>query len=235
MLHEFHKLLKHIRLQHRPLSRYRWHAPCSPPLEYDHSGHMLLKGNGMSSLTGFRSKFDPMVVCGAILALSALVLTPVSPATAADTENDSGTYTHPEYSMQFTDTPGWRHRPRPGDETTHEIYDPQTGIHVLMWMTSTEQSASRYLSKMSRMMNLTLDSDPLPFRIDEHDSWVLDVPGTIEGESVRTVLAVVPSGYSPANPKEILLYIFQFHCPAEESLELRPVLHGFLHGIRITD
>ena len=33
-----------------------------------------------------------------------------------------------------------------------ELVDPETAIHVLLWYTSTEQSAERYLSKMSHMM-----------------------------------------------------------------------------------
>lgn len=157
------------------------------------------------------------------------------PDTKTDAIFDPGTYLHPHYLMQFTDSPGWVHRPRPGDPMTHELVDPRSGIHALMWMTSTEQSALRYLTKMSRMMDLTLENKPFPFRIDGRDSWVLDVPGVVEGKSVRTLLAVVPSGHSPVNPRENLLYIFQFYCPAEEAAELQPVLHGFLHGIRVTD
>ena len=61
-------------------------------------------------------------------------------------------YKHPDIDMQFTAGHGWDHVPRPGDEGTHERVDRETGLHVLMWHTTSEQSAKSYLAKMSDMM-----------------------------------------------------------------------------------
>jgi hypothetical protein len=167
--------------------------------------------------------------CGLAAALFALLL-----AGSAVAEN-LRPYKHPDLDVQFTASPGWQHLPRAGDPGTHERLDPETGIHVLLWFTSTEMSAERYLSKMSHMMDLTLDSKARPYTLDGREAWVLDVPGTVDGTSVRTLLAVIPSGRSRSHPFEINLYCVQIWCPAESHPRLAHRMQELLTSVRITD
>jgi hypothetical protein len=144
-------------------------------------------------------------------------------------------YKHPDLDLQFTAPHGWQHRPRPGDPGTHERVDPETGIHVLMWSTSTEQSAKRYLNKMSSMMSLKRVAKPRAQSIDGRDAWVLEARGTVEGDLVETLLAVIPSGRSRLHPFETKLYIVQIQVPAVHHPGEAGRAEQLLETVRVTD
>lgn len=166
-----------------------------------------------------------------VLIAALALLLPAAPSAA----QESRPYKHPELDMQFRASDGWRHRPRPGDEGTHELVDPETGIHVLMWSTSTEQGASDYLSKMAGMMDIAPDAAPQALRVDGRDGWFLTASGTVEGRAVNTLLAVFPSGKSRRHPFENVIYIVQVHCPAGDYSRLAERMAGLLQSVRITD
>jgi len=169
----------------------------------------------------------PITILATVLILPALLMSAAA--------QDLRPYKHPNLDMQFTAGEGWRHTPRPGDEGTHERVDPENGIHVLMWATSTEQSAERYLWKMSHMMDLAPGAEPQSRTIDEREAWFLDAAGTIEGTSVQTLLAVIPSGKSPRHPFENNLHIVQVWCRAEDHPQLAGQMEELLDSVRITD
>lgn len=165
----------------------------------------------------------------------ATVLALILAQTALAIAQDLRPYKHPDLDMQFTAPEGWRHRPRIGDEGTHERVDPETGIHVLMWRTSTEQNAQSYLRKMSHMVDLDLDREPQQRTIGGRSAWVLDVGGTVEGITAQTFLTVIPSGKSRRRPFENNLYIVQIWCRAEDQPRLGDIMEELLASVRITD
>jgi len=162
--------------------------------------------------------------------LIALAILFVASAANAD---ESRVYEHPGLEFRFTASPGWQRQPHPEDDLIYEVADPETGIHVLLWYTSTEQSASRYLKKMASMKDLTVDGEPQPRRIHQLDAWVLSAPGTIAGESIHTLLAVIAGGKSRAHSKEEALYIVQIRCPAADLSEHAVVMEGILDSVKI--
>jgi len=149
--------------------------------------------------------FRTTVILAAVLAL-------LLPATAEELRP----YKHPGLDMQFSAAPGWRHQPRPGDEGTHERVDPESGIHALMWSTSTEQSAERYLKKMASMIDIAPGGTFAAREINGRDASVLTTEGTI--------LAVIPSGKSRRYPFENKLYIVKIECPADCLGEMEQLL-----------
>lgn len=166
--------------------------------------------------------------------LAAAVITPIL-LTAPAAAQDLRPYKHPNLDLQFTASGGWHHEPRPGDEQTHERVDPETKIHVLMWRTSTEQSAERYLWKMSHMMDLGPDLQQQPQTIDGRAAWVLSATATVEGTAAQTLLAVIPSGKSRRHPFAENLYIVQIWCPREDGPRLAGRMAELLGSVRITD
>lgn len=144
-------------------------------------------------------------------------------------------YKHPALDMQFTAPVGWPQVPRPGDESVHERVDPETGIHVLMWYTSTEQSAERYLVKMADMMGLDLSVQPMSLTLDGRQAWLLETAGTVDGKDVWSRLAVIPSGKSHLHPRENNLYIVKICCPVEDHIRLEHQLQQLISSVRITD
>ena len=144
-------------------------------------------------------------------------------------------YVHPDLDFGFSAFPGWQHRPRPGDRGTHERIDPETGIHVLLWSTTTETSAARYLEKMSHMMDLDLESEGRPVTIGVREAWMLDASRTVEGTRARTYLAVIPSGKSLIHPAENQLYIVQIWCPVDDHRRLAERMDRILASVRVTD
>lgn len=161
----------------------------------------------------------------------ALILLLLSAPTAA---GELRPYKHPALDMQFSAGHGWRNQPRPGDEGTSELVDPETGIHVLMWMTTTEQSARGYLLKMSSMMDV-IPGEALARTIGGREAWLMRAPGTIEDRAVETLLAVIPSGKSRRHPFENNLYIVRIWCPAEDHPRLAARMEELLQTVRVTD
>jgi hypothetical protein len=155
----------------------------------------------------------------------------VAPAPAAQYQ----VYRHPTLDFRFEAPPGWQQVNHPEDDLIYEVVDSGTGIHVMMWYTETEQDALRYLKKMAGMKDLRLDRQPQPQRIGQLDGWVLRVPGNIAGTAVRTVLAVVPCGMSPARPDENALYVVQIWCSAERAAEHERTMDEILASVVVRD
>jgi hypothetical protein len=163
------------------------------------------------------------------IALALLIVAAAAPA------QELRPYKHPDLDMQFTADEGWHHRSRPGDAGTHERVDPETGIHVLMWYTSTEQNAESYLLKMAHMMDLALGAELQRRTIAGREVWVLDTTGKVEETPVHSLLAVIPSGKSRQHPFENNLYIVQIWCPVADHTRLADHMAELLHTVRITD
>ena len=86
-----------------------------------------------------------------------LIALPLLLAAAAPADADAGemrSFAHPDRPMEIRDYGGWRIVARPGDPGTSEWEQDNSGVHVLMWFTSTEMNAERYLRKMANMMDL---------------------------------------------------------------------------------
>ena len=162
--------------------------------------------------------------------ISLLILCVALPANARSLR----VYEHPSLEFRFTASVGWQPVAHPEDELIYEVADPETGIHVLLWYTSTEQSALRYLEKMAGMKDLVLEQKPQPKRFDEHDGWVFHLPGKIAGESIHSVLAAIDGGQSRSQPKERALYIVQIWCPAETSMDNWRTMDDILNSVMIT-
>lgn len=143
-------------------------------------------------------------------------------------------YEHPSLGFAFTAPDGWKPVVHPEDDLIYEVADSKTGIHVLLWYTSTEQSALRYLEKMAGMKDLNIEQKPQARRFDLYDGWVFRLPGKIEGKSVRTVLAAIDGGKSGPHPEERALYIVQIWCPAETSMDHWRRMDDILNSVTIT-
>jgi hypothetical protein len=169
-------------------------------------------------------------------AIIALSLVPVLMLLSIDAACDAGqTYKHPTLGFQFTATPGLKHVPRPGDEGTYEVMDPESDIHVMLWCTTTEQDARRYLWKMADMMGLVSDEKPLRVRISGHNAWMFDVAGSVNNEPAHVLLATIQYGMSTKHPRENALYIAQIWCPEEKYDENKEEMQEILTGIEIID
>ncbi len=84
-----------------------------------------------------------------ILALLASLL--IAPAAAVRVEAKAETHRHPDLPVQFKTFEGWHRVPRPGDEGTFEMASPGDKVTIMVWHTSTEQDARKYLMKMADM------------------------------------------------------------------------------------
>jgi predicted Zn-dependent protease len=165
-----------------------------------------------------------------ILIAMAAILS-VAPAAA----RDAGLYRHPRLDIQFTAPEGFRQQEHPEDVLIYEVANPQTGIHVMLWSTTTEQSGLKYLQKMAHMKDLSLDGEPQKRWIDRRESWVFDVPGTIAGSPIRTLLAVILSGPCQERPAENVLTVVQIWCPTETHAEHARAMEAILESVRITN
>jgi hypothetical protein len=172
----------------------------------------------------------PAAATGPIATLL-LLCSIAGPAAAAELRP----YGHPDLDLRFSAPPGWRHRPRPGDEGTHERVDPETGIHVLMWGTSTESAPGRYLAKMAGMMGLRPEGEPRAWTVDGSEARILAAAGDVDGQAVRTLLAVIPAGRSARHPFEREFRIVQIWCPAADHPRLAARMEELLGTVRLTD
>jgi hypothetical protein len=158
----------------------------------------------------------------AVMLLSAVLATPGKALGKAETHR------HPDLPFQFKVFEGWKQVPRPGDEGTFEMASPNGELDVMLWYTSTEQDARRYLIKMADMKGLELHRGQQPdtVRTDHHMMLIYDVTGTI--------LAVIHNGQSIGRPVENALYITQISCPREKYEEYRKLMRDILGTVRVT-
>ena len=134
-------------------------------------------------------------------------------------------YGHHELPFAFKCYEGWKRVPRPGDEGTSEWVNPPSTMRVLLWATSTEQDAGRYLAKMADMKGLDSAAD-VPDTVGTHgpDALVLESPGT--------VLGVIHTGMSKERPRENILYIIQIICLPERHEEEKGFMYELIESVR---
>jgi hypothetical protein len=121
------------------------------------------------------------------------------------------------------------------DKGIYEIFDPDTGIHVMLWYTTTEQDAPRYLEKMADMKGLVLEGKPAKIQIRGRDAWLYNAPGFVNKKSVQILLAVIPDGKSKEYPRENALHIIQIWCPEEQFIDNKQGMMLILNSIQITE
>ncbi len=145
------------------------------------------------------------------------------------------TYTHPSLDIAFEATANWRQVPRPEDKLIYEVADPDGAVHVVLWATSTEQSASGYLWKMADMRGMTVPERPTPTTIGGSDAWILSAPGSERNVRSRVVLAVIPHGKSMEWPREDVLYIVMIWCPEEDYERHQQVMGEILGSVQLVE
>ena len=144
-------------------------------------------------------------------------------------------YKHPTLNIQFKASQNWRKVPRPEDKLIHEVTDPDSTVHVVLWYTETEQDAPGYLWKMAHMKDLVLGKKPSKRQIKNREAWVLNVPGYENKKPIQMLLAVIPHGKSLIRPRENALFIIQIWCPVEKSEQLMPIMQNILDSVKITN
>jgi len=145
------------------------------------------------------------------------------------------TYKHPSLNIQFKASQNWQHVSRPEDKLIFEVMDPDSIVHVVLWYTETEQDAPGYLWKMANMKDLVLGEKPSKRRINNRDTWVLNVTGHERKMPIRMLLAVIPHGKSLIRPKENVLFIIQIWCPEESYEQHMHMMENILDSMEITD
>ena len=145
------------------------------------------------------------------------------------------TYEHPSLGFRFEASPNWVRVPRPEDKMIYEVMDPESRIHMILWHTSTEQSARGYLLKMANMKDLEVEEEPSKIRIKGHKAWLLDLPGRINNAAISTFLVVIQHGKSARHPKENALYIAQIWCPESEYDRHVQRMKDIIGSIEITE
>ncbi|NIM57950.1 MAG: hypothetical protein GTO16_03275 [Candidatus Aminicenantes bacterium] len=148
---------------------------------------------------------------------------------------DLQVYKHPKQNIQFEASAGWKENPYHKDKGIYEIFDPDKDIHVMLWLTTTEQKAPRYLEKMADMKGLVLEGKPAKIQIKNHDVWLYNAPGLINKKSVQILLAVIPHGKSKEYPRENVLHIIQIWCPEEQFADNEQSMTLILNSVQITE
>jgi len=148
---------------------------------------------------------------------------------------DLQVYKHPRQNIQFEAPADWKENPYHKDKGIYEIYDPDTDIHVMLWYTTTEQDAPRYLEKMADMKGLVLEGKPAKIEIKNRDAWLYNAPGLVDKKSVQILLAVIPDGKSKEYPRENALHIIQVWCPEEQFTDNEQGMMLILNSIQITE
>ncbi len=169
-----------------------------------------------------------------ILSLSGVIL--AAPVDTSDiTDNrETRVYQHPSLDLRITAPVGWDVQPRPEDDLIHEIADPVTDIHAVLWYTATEQSARDYLRKMAHMKDVEADDrEPEVCWVYGHKGWHYRIPGRVADKPVHAILAVIPGGTDRAHPDHNALYVVELHCPAADRDRLEPLMLEILHSVKI--
>jgi len=148
---------------------------------------------------------------------------------------DLQVYKHPRQNIQFEASAGWKENPYHKDKGIYEIFDSDKDIHVMLWYTTTEQDAPRYLEKMADMQGLALEDKPEKIQIKNRDAWLYNAPGLVNKKSSRILLAVIPDGKSKEYPRENALHIIQIWCPEEQFIDNEQGMMLILNSIQITE
>jgi len=148
---------------------------------------------------------------------------------------DLQVYKHPRQNIQFEAPADWKENPYHKDKGIYEIFDPDKDIHVMLWYTTTEQSASRYLEKMADMKGLVLGGKPAKIQIKNRDAWLYNAPGLVNKKSAQILLAVIPDGKSKEYPRENALHIIQVWCPKEQFADDEQGMMLILNSVQITE
>ncbi len=144
-------------------------------------------------------------------------------------------YKHPRLNIQFEAPAKWKENPYHGDKLIYEIFNPDTNVHIMLWYTTTEQDGPRYLEKMADMKDLVFEGKPAKMQIKGRDAWFYNVPGFINKEPIRMLLAVIPDGKSKTYPRENALHIIQIWCPEENYEQHMHMIKNILDSVEITD
>ncbi|MGD8534554.1 MAG: hypothetical protein PVF66_01815 [Candidatus Aminicenantes bacterium] len=144
-------------------------------------------------------------------------------------------YKHPRLNIQFEAPANWKENPYHGDKLIYEIFNPDTGMHVMLWYTTTEQDGPRYLEKMADMKDLVLEGKPDKIQIKGREAWLYNLPGFMDKEPIRMLLAVIPDGKSKTYPRENALHIIQIWCPEENYEQQMHIMKNILGSMEITD
>ena len=148
---------------------------------------------------------------------------------------DLQVYKHPRQNIQFEAPADWKKNPYHKDKGIYEIFDPDADIHGMLWYTTTEQDAPRYLEKMADMKGLVLEGKPVKIQIKNRDAWLYNAPGLVNKKSVQILLAVIPDGKSKEYPRENALHIIQIWCPKEQFTDNEQGMMLILNSIQITE
>lgn len=168
-----------------------------------------------------------VIICALLLAPAVLF--------ALDAE-ELQVFKHPVLEFQFKASKNWRVWPRPESKLAYEVAAPDSSIHVVLWYTTTEQDAGRYLWKMSGMKDIDLENEkPTQEKIGGRDAWVLRAQGRERNANVQMILAVIPRGMSKQHPKEHELFIVQIWCAAQTAVEHKKTMEALLAGVEIAD
>jgi hypothetical protein len=144
-------------------------------------------------------------------------------------------YKHPRLNIQFEASANWKKNPYHGDKLIYEIFNPDTGMHVMLWYTTTEQDGPQYLEKMADMKNLALEGKPVKIQIKGRNAWFYNVPGFINKKPIRMLIAVIPDGKSKTYPRENALHIIQIWCPEDNYEQHIRIMENILESIEITN
>jgi hypothetical protein len=144
------------------------------------------------------------------------------------------TYKHPILNFQFNASENWINISHPEDSLIYEMIRPDSNIHVMLWYTETEQSAEKYLLKMVSMKDLKIAGDVAnPRTINEHDMWVITLPGYEGKVPVRLMLGIIARGKSKKHPKENRLFIIQIWCHQDKFNVYKSIFEDILKSVEI--
>ena len=144
-------------------------------------------------------------------------------------------YKHPRLNIQFEAPANWKENPFHRDKSIYEIFNPDTDMHIMLWYTTTEQDGSQYLEKMASMKDLILEGKPVKIQIKGRDAWSYNLPGFIDKNPIRMLMAVIPDGKSKTYPRENALHIIQIWCPEENYEQHIRIMENILGSMEITD
>jgi hypothetical protein len=200
-------------------------------------GHELCNG-GLTVRTAVHDQIQevlmrwPQDLANPLLGLAFAIL--AGTALAVASAEATRVYQHPRLDVQFSAPDGWRQQPRYEDELIHEVIDPSTGIHVVLWYAATQQGAADYLCKIADMKGLVPGGcTPQTRHIGGLEARLISVSADIGGEAVHTMLAALQCGNDPIHADHDALYVVQIWCPTEDVADLGGCMKMVLDSVRI--